>query len=129
MNKPQSVAGVELSAKVSSAAERCMVRVEERHGSQSPDIDDLRVGFETDLHYKPLRVIHVFDAKRGVATHSYYFPSELQENIERPAMARVVLTRGKDIKDGALQLSSDGLVVPISAAGAVFSPSATINGR
>ncbi len=129
LNAKQSVAGVEFSAKTSGDGNRYSIRIEERHGPQSPGIDDLRVGLETQLRYKPLRVIHQFDAQRGVATHSYFFPAELRENIERPEMARVVVTRGKDMKDGSLQLPPDGVVVPISAAGEVFSPSATTIGR
>jgi hypothetical protein len=129
LNKKQPVAGVELSATASNEGNRFAVHIDERHGPQSPGIDDLRIGFDTESHYKPLHVSHKFDAQSGVATHAYYFPTELQENIEPPGRARVVVTRGSDIKDAAMQTPPDGVVVPVSAEGNDFSSSATADGH
>jgi hypothetical protein len=129
VGKAQSVAGVGLTAKTSNEGADYVVRIEEQHGPQSPGIYDFRIGFENELHEKPRHVIHQFDARRRVATHSYYFPGELRESLERPQIARVVITSGKDLKDGALQLPPNGVIVPVSAAGELFSPNATINGR
>jgi hypothetical protein len=129
VGKTQSVAGVGLTAKTSNEGADYLVRIEEQHGPQPSGIYGFRIGFENELHEKPIRVIHQFDAHRGVATHSYYFPGELRESLERPQIARVVITSGKDLKDGALQLPPNGVVLPISAAGELFSPNATINGR
>ncbi len=124
----QSIAGVDISAKSVSNGDAYSVLIEERHGPQSPGIEDLRIQCDAGAN-KPLRVVHHFDALRHIATHSYYFPPELRDNIERSSSTSIVITKARDIKDGALQLPSDGLTVPIQARGELFPESATANGH
>jgi hypothetical protein len=129
--KVPQVAGVQLKVETSTEPDGTYrVHVVENHGPQSPGIDALRVQFQTDPRYKPTRVTHQFDRDTGIATHSFYYRSDLREAIERDERSRVVLTRADAIKDGAMQISGDSAIeVDVQPVGGFLSTGAVSNGE
>jgi Mg-chelatase subunit ChlD len=106
-NVPE-VNGVQVRVETSESGGVYRVVVAEKHGSESPGVSDaLRIGFQTDPYFKPIRVRHQFDSEAGIATHSFEFQAADRAAIERFEGSQVVVTRASDIKDGALQISGE----------------------
>jgi hypothetical protein len=106
-NVPE-VNGVQVRVETSEFGGVYRVVVAEKHGAESPGASDaLRIGFQTDPYFKPIRVRHEFESEAGAATHSFEFQAADRRAIERFEGSQVLVTRASDIKDGALQISSE----------------------
>jgi hypothetical protein len=125
------VPGVQISVEASVESDgNYRIYIVERHSTQSLGIDSIRVHLETGPDIVPIRVSHQFDAKNGIATHSYFFSPDQRDLLDRSELCKIEIAAADDVKGNALQLAEGTeLKVQIDDTGELFSPRATASGQ
>jgi Mg-chelatase subunit ChlD len=125
------VEGVELKVEMLTESDgRLRILVTERDSQKRSIASGIRVQLQTDPVVKPIRVVHQFDRRNGLATHAYYFLLEQRKSLESSEAARILVARAEDVKEAALQLPSEReFVVSVGNRGNDESASASDNGQ
>jgi hypothetical protein len=127
----RGVPGVLLSVESSVESDgNYRIYLVERHTSQSPGIDAVRIHLETPAEIVPIRVSHQFDSKNRIAMHSYFFSPDQRDLVDRSELCQIRIASANDVKASALQLAEGtDLEVSIDDSGELFSPRATASGQ
>ncbi len=93
------------------------LRVVERHDSRSTDMGTLKIFPPLGNDVRPARIVRQFDEEHGLVVHSYYYPQDDPNLVDRLKTAEIGIAARTEANRDALRLATEAALVEISDAG------------